>query len=141
MYGGGYYTLFYSGSVYSKPSYAIGTARGKSMTEGPWEKNPKNPILRSTPGAGEPKSTLHFGPGPGLCPPALGHVCYAVCVSSAMSRVLCLPCWLWVPCAVCPALCAPRCSWSVSYYLLRCVLCWLCGLRALCPELAMCPVS
>jgi hypothetical protein len=63
VFAAGGYTLFYSGNAYNQPSYAIGVARGTSMTVGPWTKNPKNPILRSAPGAGGSGSPLHFGPG------------------------------------------------------------------------------
>jgi len=60
---GNTYTLFYSGNAYNQPSYAIGVARGASMTTGGWDKNPNNPILRSAPGAGSAGSPLHYGPG------------------------------------------------------------------------------
>ena len=45
----GWYTLFYSGNAYNTPHYAIGVARAQAIT-GPWETNPKNPILQSAPG-------------------------------------------------------------------------------------------
>jgi len=57
-----YLYLFFSGSVYDKPSYAIGVARANKL-EGPWEKFPGNPILHSAPEAGQPGSQLLYGPG------------------------------------------------------------------------------
>ena len=60
---GGYTYLFYTGSVYNQPSYAIGVARSATGMAGPFVKYAANPVLRSAPGAGSPGSHLHFGPG------------------------------------------------------------------------------
>ena len=56
--------LFYSGSSYNQPSYALGVARSTTGDiRGPWVKFSGNPILHSAPGAGQKGSTLHYGPG------------------------------------------------------------------------------
>jgi beta-xylosidase len=45
---GGWTYLFYSGNAYGPPKcrYALGVARARSMA-GPWQRSPRNPILRS----------------------------------------------------------------------------------------------
>ena len=55
----GYFYLFFSGSVYDQPTYAIGVARSRTLG-GPWAKHPGNPILHSQ--ATNPRS-VHYGPG------------------------------------------------------------------------------
>ena len=61
---GQYTYLFYTGSVYNQPSYAVGVARSSAGILGPFVKNPANPLLRSAPGATPGNSLgLHYGPG------------------------------------------------------------------------------
>ena len=60
---GDYTYLFYSGSSYNQPAYAIGVARSAAGMAGPFVKSGANPLLRSAPGAGSAGSPLHFGPG------------------------------------------------------------------------------
>ena len=55
--------MFYSGAAYDQPSYAIGAAVSYGGVTGPWTKYGANPVMRSAPGAGQPGSQLHFGPG------------------------------------------------------------------------------
>jgi beta-xylosidase len=56
--------LFYSGSAYNQPTYALGVARSASGgIAGPWVKYAGNPVLHSAPGAGQKGSNLHYGPG------------------------------------------------------------------------------
>ena len=50
-----YYYLFYSGNGYNSPSYALGVARARAL-QGPWEKNPRNPIVMTGLGS-------FYGPG------------------------------------------------------------------------------
>ena len=54
----GFLYLFYSGAEYDKTTYAVGVARAPTL-EGPWEKNPGNPILRTGPSG----SSFNYGPG------------------------------------------------------------------------------
>lgn len=61
---GKYTFLFYTGSVYNQPSYAVGVARSEAGILGPFVKNAANPLLRSAPGAVPGNSRgLHYGPG------------------------------------------------------------------------------
>ncbi len=46
IHQGGYYYLFYSANAFFDDRYAVGVARARRI-EGPYEKNPANPILRS----------------------------------------------------------------------------------------------
>ncbi len=62
MRNGSYVYLFYSGSVYNQPTYAIGVARAQNISSG-FTKYASNPVLHSAAGAGKPGSKLHFGPG------------------------------------------------------------------------------